>query len=111
MKFGEKLKKIRKHNGLSQEGMAEILFTTQGNYSQYESNSRIPSLNLVVRLIEIFSLDANWLLSSDSDQTVQFCNNNPSDIVAPIKTENCHYKSSDKLLEIERKLQIIISKL
>jgi transcriptional regulator with XRE-family HTH domain len=39
MDFGTKLKKVRKENNLSQDEMAELLFTTQGNYSLYESGS------------------------------------------------------------------------
>ena len=42
MDFGSKLKSIRKLNDLSQEQMADLLFTTQGNYSQYENNNRVP---------------------------------------------------------------------
>ncbi len=110
MNFGEKLKLIRKENKYSQEEMAEILFTTQGNYSQYESNSRTPSLDLLKRLIERFDLDANWLLSGNSEQTVHF-NDNSSCNIAALKTDNYYGDSSEKLSEIEKKLEIIISKL
>ena len=54
MDFGSKLKSIRKLNDLSQEQMADLLFTTQGNYSQYENNNRVPSLDLLKRLIDQF---------------------------------------------------------
>lgn len=107
MDFGTKLKKIRKDNNLSQEEMADVLFTTQGNYSQYESNNRIPSIDLLKRLIEKFSLDANWLLSSTSEQTINF-NDNSSCNVAALKTEN-YIVSSDHLSSLEKKLDTIIS--
>jgi transcriptional regulator with XRE-family HTH domain len=47
MNFGTKLKLVRKLNNLSQSQMADLLFTTQGNYSQYENNNRIPSLDFI----------------------------------------------------------------
>jgi transcriptional regulator with XRE-family HTH domain len=110
MNFGEKLRHIRKENKLSQEDMANILFTTQGNYSQYESNSRIPSLPLLQTLIEHFKLDANWLLADNTGQTVNF-NDNSSCNIAALKTENYYSVSTEKISEILNKLDLVISKL
>ena len=49
MNFGQKLKDIRKSSNLSQQDMSEILFTTQGNYSLYETNIRKPSIDFKIR--------------------------------------------------------------
>ncbi len=97
MDFGLKLKKIRRENNLSQLDMAEILFTIQGNYSQYESNQRTPSFDLLKRLIGKFNLDASWLLSTNDCQTV-LKNDTPVDV-------------AEKLLNIEKKIDEILSKI
>lgn len=110
MNFGTKLKHIRKDNNLSQEEMAGILFTSQGNYSQYESNQRTPSIDLLTRLIEKFNLDANWLLCDSNEQTVHF-NDNSSCNIAALKAENYHAIPSEKLIELEKKLELILAKL
>ncbi len=109
MQFGEKLKKVRKENNLSQEEMAELLYTTQGNYSLYESGQRTPSIDFLKRLIEQFNLDANWLLSNN-EQTIYF-NDNSSCNIAALKTDNYYTVSSERLQEIEKKLDNILNKL
>ena len=109
MDFGTKLKKIRKENNLTQEDMAELLFTTQGNYSLYESSQRTPSIEFLMLLIEKFKLDANWLLNN-SEQTINF-NDISSCNIAALKTDNYYAISSEKLIEIESKLDSILKKL
>ncbi|MEQ1554645.1 MAG: helix-turn-helix transcriptional regulator [Ferruginibacter sp.] len=110
MNFGKKLKDIRQSNNLSQEDMGEILFTTQGNISQYETNARKPSIDQIKILVERFNLDANWLLSNNEDQIVNFYDQSTCNIAA-LKTENYYSISSDKIADIENKLDLIISKL
>lgn len=104
MNFGEKLKQIRIENKLNQVEMAEILYTTQGNYSQYESNARIPSMDLLKRIIERFNLDANWLILDTLEQSTNFTGN--------ISTAGLNdINLAEKLSDIDRKFEIIISKL
>ncbi len=110
MNFGKKLKDIRQSNNLSQEDMGEILFTTQGNISQYETNARKPSIDQIKILVERFNLDANWLLSNNEDQIVNFYDQSSCNIAA-LKAENYYSVSSDKIADIENKLDLIISKL
>ncbi|MBN8834548.1 MAG: hypothetical protein ABS68_00360 [Niastella sp. SCN 39-18] len=107
MDFGTKLKSIRKLKNLSQSEMADLLFTTQGNYSQYENNNRIPSLDLLKRLIEQFDLDANWLLSGSTEQVVNFNDNSSCNIVS-LKTENYH-QPFDQFEKLEKKVDNILN--
>lgn len=101
MNLGLKLKKIRKENNLSQKAIAEMLYISQGNYSLYESNRRNPSLDFLMRVIEKFSLDANWL----------FCEQN----IDYYKIDQYQKESNDELFfqrltEIEKKLDLILDK-
>ncbi|MFN0082188.1 MAG: helix-turn-helix domain-containing protein [Ferruginibacter sp.] len=110
MNFGKKLKDIRKSNDLSQQDMSEILFTTQGNYRIFETNIRKPSINQLKILTEHFNLDANFLLPNNEEQVVNF-NDQSSCNIAALKAENYYSISSDKIADIENKLNLIISKL
>jgi transcriptional regulator with XRE-family HTH domain len=110
MNFGQKLRDIRKQNNLNQQEMGEILFTTQGNYSQYETNLRKPSIDQLKILIDHFNLDANWLLSSNEDQIINFYDHSSCNI-ATLKAENYYSISADKIADIENKLNLIIAKL
>ncbi len=65
MNLGQKLNYIRKSNNLSQEDMADLLFTTQGNYSQYENNLRNPSIGQLKILVDRFNIDANCPFSNN----------------------------------------------
>ena len=104
MNFGKKLKDIRKSNNLNQEDMADILCTTQGNYSQFETNHRKPSIDQIKILIEHFNLDANWLLSSNEDQIVNF-NDNSTCNIAALKTDNYYAMPSTFFSNFEILLQ------
>jgi transcriptional regulator with XRE-family HTH domain len=110
MSFGKKLKDVRQSNNLSQEDMGEILFTTQGNYSLFETNKRRPSIDQLKILVERFNLDANWLLSNNEDQIINFYENSTCNIAA-LKAENYYSISSEKIADLENKLNLIISKL
>jgi transcriptional regulator with XRE-family HTH domain len=110
MNLGKKLKDIRKSNNLSQEDVGEILFTTQGNYSLFETNMRKPSIDQLKILIERFNLDANWLFSNNDEQVVNFYDQSSCNIAA-FKAENYYSIPSDKITEIDNKLNLIISKL
>jgi len=66
MTIHERFKKIRKNLGLSQSELAEILEVKQGVLSDIERGRIEPSKNIVVKLIENFDIDANWLLTGKS---------------------------------------------
>ena len=100
MNFGLKLKKVRKDNNLSQEAIADMLYVSQGNYSLFESNRRTPSIDFLMRLIEKFSLDANWLLS---EHEVEFYDNIKDNIETLKMGDNASF-FSEKLKAIEQKL-------
>jgi transcriptional regulator with XRE-family HTH domain len=110
MNFGKKLKDIRQTNNLSQDEMGEILFTTQGNYSLFETNKRRPSIDQLKILLDRFNLDANWLFSNSEEQIVNFYDQSTCNIAA-LKAENYYSISSEKITDIENKLDLIISKL
>ncbi len=62
MDLSEKIQKLRKTNGLSQEELSEQLGVTRQSISKWESNQATPELDKIVKLAEIFDTNTDYLL-------------------------------------------------
>lgn len=68
MAFGEKLFKLRKERGLSQEALAEKVNTTRQAISKWENNQGFPETEKLMILSNIFEVSIDYLLK-DSEST------------------------------------------
>ena len=67
MDFGEKLKDLRKSQGLNQKQVAEKLGITSATVSAYELGKKYPSLDILIKICTIFDVSSDFLLGlSDS---------------------------------------------
>ncbi|MEX1029947.1 MAG: helix-turn-helix transcriptional regulator [Paenibacillaceae bacterium] len=66
--LGERIKKIRKINKLSQVDFSNILGVSQGTLSELELNKYKPSIETVMAIIKQFNTDSNWLLFGSENQ-------------------------------------------
>lgn len=62
MDIAHNLKTIRKERGLSQTQVAEMLQTTQQQYSKYEKGLHDLPASRIITLCRIFDISADWLL-------------------------------------------------
>ena len=62
MPIGERIKRIRKARGMSQERVAKALSVTQGAVSQWENGITEPSSTLIYPLAQLFGVTAEELL-------------------------------------------------
>lgn len=62
MTFGEKLQRLRKSRGLSQEQLAAELQLTRQAISRWELNETIPDTENVIRLARFFAVTTDYLL-------------------------------------------------
>lgn len=62
MSLGERLKQARLQIGFSQEEVARRIETHRTTISKYEKNECEPSLKVLMKLIEIYCADANYIL-------------------------------------------------
>lgn len=62
MDFGQRLKEIRKRNGLTQDAMAERLHVTRQAVSNWENNRNLPDLAMILQIAEAFSLSLDELI-------------------------------------------------
>ena len=71
MRFGEKLFKLRKEKGLSQEALAEQIGTTRQAVSKWENNQGFPETEKLLQLSNIFETSIDFLLKDEkSSNTV-----------------------------------------
>lgn len=65
MNFGEKLFKLRKEKGLSQEALAGQLGTTRQAVSKWENNQGFPETEKLLQLSNIFEVSTDFLLKEE----------------------------------------------
>lgn len=68
MKFSEKLQKMRKEKGLSQEALAEMLDVSRQAISKWESGSSYPEIDNLITISEIFGVTVDSLLKDGEPQ-------------------------------------------
>lgn len=66
MRFGEKIRRLRTQNGLTQEQLADMLGVTKRTIIGYERDGRHPKREIYNRLAEIFDVPVDYLYSSRS---------------------------------------------
>ena len=63
----ERLKQIRQQRKCSQEDIAELLQTTQQQYSKYETGQNELPVRHVIALCKFYGISADWLLGLKDD--------------------------------------------
>lgn len=75
--FGTKLRKLRKENELTQQQLADKLDVTKGTVSAYETNAKYPSIEVLIKISNVFSISSDYLLGLS--QTSAFENSKLTD--------------------------------
>ena len=68
MTFAEKLQKLRKQNGLSQEQLAEKLNVSRQAVSKWEMGT-IPDMENMVKLGRYFDCSLDYLMNNEAEET------------------------------------------
>ncbi|QBP90474.1 helix-turn-helix domain-containing protein [Bacillus mycoides] len=69
MGFGEKLFKLRKEKGLSQEALAEKLNTTRQAVSKWENGQGFPETEKLIMIGNVFEVSLDYLLKETAEQS------------------------------------------
>ena len=70
MEFGDKVKKLRTDRGLNQTALAERLGVRKSIISAYESQMRMPSLEMLTKIALEFSVSIDWLLGLERTKSI-----------------------------------------
>ena len=65
MTIAERILKLRKDAGLSQEAFAEKLGVSRQSVSKWESGNVMPDLDKVVAMCELFGISTDYLLTAN----------------------------------------------
>lgn len=65
MTFGEKIKKLRADNNLTQERLAEMLYVTRTAVSKWETDKGLPGIDTLKLISTTFGLSLDELVSDD----------------------------------------------
>ncbi len=66
MNFGERLKKIRKNKGFTQEELAEKVGISRSNIANYENNKNMPSVDILVKLSNALDVFIDYIIGYTS---------------------------------------------
>lgn len=67
MTLGERIKQLRKENGMTQVALAQKLNVTKGTVSTWETNSRVPSFDTLNELCDLFDKRLDYLMGRSDD--------------------------------------------
>ena len=97
MILAEKIVRLRKQVGWSQEELAEKLGVSRQSVSKWESANSIPDLNKILRLTEIFEVSTDFLLKDEVEDTT------PSQSGAELKAPQLGLEEAVSYVETKQK--------
>lgn len=68
MILAEKITKLRKQRGWSQEELASMLNISRQSVSKWESTASIPDLDKIIKLSELFGVSTDYLLKDEMEE-------------------------------------------
>ena len=68
--MGDRIKKLRTERGMTQPNLAERLNVTRSAIAAYENGSRLPSLDVLMKLSKQFNVTSDYLLGIDDGESV-----------------------------------------
>ena len=96
MILADKIVKLRKQVGWSQEELAEKMNVSRQSVSKWESTNSIPDINKIIKLAELFGVSTDFLLK-DENETFENQFDNQDSETAPVSLEQANKYVSSKI--------------
>ena len=87
MNISEKILKLRKEKGLSQEAFAEKLGVSRQSVSKWESGGTLPDIDKIIAMSELFGVSTDYLLKDEAPETENATEEAPEE-TAEVTAEN-----------------------
>ena len=89
MCFSEKLVRLRKSRGLTQENLAERLGVSRQAVARWEAGETTPELKTLIGICEVFGVSADYLIHDgyDSDEDIPVVREKSEEIQAGLEKE------------------------
>ncbi|MBR2381225.1 MAG: helix-turn-helix transcriptional regulator [Clostridia bacterium] len=78
--FGERLKRLRLQEKLTQQQLADRLGITKSVVSYYELQERSPSPEIIIKLASVFHVSADYLLGLERGETISLSGLDEDDV-------------------------------
>ena len=65
MILGYRLKELRKEHNMSQSDLGKLLGVTKVSISGYENGTRVPSMDILMKILDVFTISADYLLGRE----------------------------------------------
>lgn len=65
MIIGYRLRELRKENNMSQDDLGKILGVSKVSVSGYENGTRVPSMEILLSILDVFQISADYLLGRE----------------------------------------------
>ena len=75
MILGYRLRELRKENKMSQDDLGKLLGVSKVSVSGYENGTRIPSLDILNGMLDVFGVSADYLLGRELNVVCEDDNN------------------------------------
>lgn len=69
--FGDMIKNLRQSRGLNQVQVADSLNVSKQTVSNWENNNILPSIEMLVKISQFFSVSTDYLLELDSRSYIE----------------------------------------
>ena len=107
--MGERIKQLRKEIGMTQTALAETLGVTKGTVSTWETNSRVPSFETLVKMSDVFMRSSDYIMGRSDDATPTAQNEDLEDLAAAsIEDDLTEYASPGQIFLHLPDLQFLI---
>lgn len=82
MTMGERIKELRKKNGMTQTDLAKKLKVTKGTISTWETGSRTPSFDVLDEMCTMYRVSMDYLMGRTDVNSYHVINEEDSDSMA-----------------------------
>lgn len=90
MIFADKLTKLRKKAGWSQEELAEQMNVTRQSVSKWEGAQSVPDLEKILRLSELFGVSTDYLLKDEIEDVECYTSSNEASVLRRVSMEEAN---------------------
>lgn len=104
--FANRISELRKQKGLSQKELGDLLGVSNKAVSKWENGESMPKTSTMIKLAELFSIDANELIGFEANKVNESSVNQIE--LDKLKTENRMLNSKLETMNKKRKKNLII---
>jgi transcriptional regulator with XRE-family HTH domain len=72
MTTGEKIRRLRKKQNMSQEQLGNILGLSRQAVSRWETENAVPETAVILKLSEVFCVTTDYLLKESADEIIEY---------------------------------------